>query len=66
MPKTKTNEPTSRHYKNNQTTGDLDCPVQVNFTREHKLRVQKAANAAGLTLAAFIRQATIKALAVPE
>ena len=51
-------------HRNNQTTGKLDHPVQVNFTDEHKVQVEAAANARGLTLAAFIRQAAIEASAV--
>ena len=47
--------------KNNSTTGVLEYPVQVNFTAEHKEQIVAAANAAGLSLAAFIRHAAVAA-----
>lgn len=41
--------------------GPMSKPVQVNFSESHKHQVQAAANAAGLSLAAFIRNAAIAA-----
>ena len=39
----------------------LTKPVQVNFSEQHKEAIQAAANAQGIALAQFIRQAAIKA-----
>ena len=59
--KTKAKKSTRMPHKNNQTTGVLDNPVQVNFTDVQKAKVEAAAKAAGLSLAGFIRQAAVLA-----
>lgn len=42
----------------------LKHPVQVNFSAIHKEAIQTAANAQGIALAQFIRQAAIRAATV--
>lgn len=42
----------------------LTKPVQVNFSAQHKEAIQAAANAQGIALAQFIRQAAIRAASV--